>query len=63
MKSSKAKTENGSTISLPMTHEPAPGWSTTVPPEEEAEFDRFTDLARRLVNVPKGEVDEKRQKG
>jgi hypothetical protein len=30
-------------------------------PAEELEFDRFKDLARKLVNTPKSEIDEKRK--
>lgn len=28
-----------------------------------SEFDRMKDLARRIVNVPKKEIDAERQKG
>ncbi len=30
--------------------------------EQKAEFDRFEDLTRKLLKVPKEEVDEERQK-
>lgn len=32
------------------------------PAEDEAEFDRFHDLARKLAQVPKHEVDAERAK-
>lgn len=39
-------------------------YGTTQPatePAEPAEFERFTDLTRKLVAVPKSELDEKRE--
>jgi len=61
MKSSKAKPDRqAQTFSLPMMHEPGPGWSTTEPPPDE-QFTRFEELTRRLVKVPKTDVDELRE--
>lgn len=38
--------------------EPAENAGADLPPE----YQRFADLTRKLVKVPKSEVDEKRQK-
>jgi len=38
-----------------------PGFSQSGPARQPQEFERFADLTRKLVRVPKAEVDEKRQ--
>ena len=44
-----------------MAHEqPQPVDSTAKDPADTAEWDAFKDLAQRLVNVPKRELDKKR---
>ncbi|MBA3807129.1 MAG: hypothetical protein H0X28_01850 [Solirubrobacterales bacterium] len=67
MKSSKAKASSGraSTISIPrseLTSTPTPGYTTKDfwrdvavkrPSGDGAEFERFEDLTRKLVNAPK----------
>jgi len=40
------------TISVPLKHEPAPGWTTSEPPSTD-EYERFRSLTRRLLQVPK----------
>ncbi len=37
------------------------GWITS-PPDDGAEFQRFAELAGKLIQVPKVELDEKRQR-
>ena len=40
---------------------PATSVQVTVDDDEPAEYDRFEDLAQKLVQVPKTELDEKRR--
>lgn len=42
------------------TRNPAAEAVTFTPSAETTEFDRFSELARRLVAVPKSEIDEQR---
>jgi hypothetical protein len=48
-----------------MRKDPAKPASSGVPPQDEdsdeGAFDRFEDLARKLVKVPKSEIDEARK--
>lgn len=63
MKSSKkgiaATDTRGGTFSLPLSPEPAPGYTTTA--ETLNAFARFHALTGVLVRVPKAELDEKRR--
>jgi len=46
----------------PVIHDTTPGALTPNPPSEgDSEFDRFGDLTRKLVQIPKEEVDQKRK--
>jgi hypothetical protein len=58
MKSSKARPNMNATtktMSVPLTHNPAPGWTTSQPPDEPTadQYERFRDLTQRLLQVPK----------
>jgi hypothetical protein len=48
----------GSTASFRVTRLREP---SAMPTEASAEFDRLTELAHKLVRVPKSELDEKRE--
>jgi hypothetical protein len=47
--------------SVTVRHGGTPTKTVVVPSKERTEFDRFANLTKKLTQVPKSEVDEKRK--
>jgi hypothetical protein len=45
-----------------MSDDPASGSRPDQPPDERTPFERFEDVLRKVVSVPKTEVDKRRHK-